>query len=71
MSCHEKNQGDQTKTKWYIRHHCIPLNKVERKVFKDVVGLIRKVIVPIHLKPPPPTVTLANHVPIIKFVGMM
>jgi hypothetical protein len=53
-----------------MRVHHIPLNKVERKVFGDVVGLIRKIIVPIHLKPPPPTVTLANHVPIIKFVGM-
>jgi hypothetical protein len=66
----QENQGDQTKTKWCIRVHHIPLNKVERKVFGDVVGLIRKIIVPIHLKPPPPSVTLANHVPIIKFVGM-
>jgi hypothetical protein len=67
----QKTQRDQTKTKWYTCLHFIPLNKVERKVFGNVVGLIRKIIVQIHLKPPSPTVILANHLPIIKFVGMM
>ncbi len=35
------------------------------------MGIIGKRIGLIHLKPPPPTLTLTNHVPIVKFMGMM
>jgi hypothetical protein len=35
------------------------------------MGIIGKRIALIHLKPPPPTLTLTNHVPIVKFMGMM
>jgi hypothetical protein len=51
-----------------VCHHHIPLNK-ERKNVGDMVGFIERRIALIQFKPPPPT--LANQVPIIKFMGMM
>ncbi len=35
------------------------------------MGIIGKRIALIHLKPPPPTLTLTNHIPIMKFMGLM
>jgi hypothetical protein len=35
------------------------------------MGFIGKKITLIKFKPPPPTLTLTNHVSIVKFVGMM
>jgi hypothetical protein len=51
--------------------HHILLNREEKKNVADVVGFIKSMIALIHLKPPPPTLNLTNHVPIIKFMGMM
>jgi hypothetical protein len=45
------------------------LSKEEKKNVGDV-GFIERMIALIHLKPPPPTINLTNHVPIIKFMGM-
>jgi hypothetical protein len=54
-----------------VHHHHILSSREEKKNVGDVVGFIERVIVLIHLKPPPPTLNLTNHVPIIKFMVMM
>jgi hypothetical protein len=68
-SCHKSPQGiNQNKV---VHPHHILLNKEERKNVGDVVGSVEKRIALIHLKSPPPTLTLVNYVPILKFMGMM
>jgi hypothetical protein len=49
--------------------HHIPLNKEGRENVGDVVGFTK--IALIHLKLPPPTLILPNHVPIIMCMSMM
>jgi hypothetical protein len=51
--------------------HHIPLNKKGRENVGYVVGFTIRKIALIHLKLPPPTLILANHVPIIMCMGMM
>jgi hypothetical protein len=51
--------------------HHILLSKEERKNVGDVMGFVEKKITLIHLKSPPPTLTLINFVPILKFMGML
>jgi hypothetical protein len=50
-------------------HHILQI-KVEKKSGKGVLGFIRKMFSLIHLKPPPPTLTLVYHIPIVNFMGM-
>jgi hypothetical protein len=53
-----------------VHLHHILLSREEKKNVGDV-GFIKRTIALIHLKPPLPTLNLTNHVPIIKFMGMM
>jgi hypothetical protein len=53
-----------------VPHH-IQQNKVEKKNVGNVVGLTRKMTIPIHHKPQLPTLILANHVPIVMHMGTM
>jgi len=51
-------------------HHILQI-KVEKTSGRGVLGFIRKMFSLIHLKPPPPTLTLVYHIPIVNFMGMM
>jgi hypothetical protein len=63
-------KGAKVEQSCVSKHH-IPMSKGDKKNVGDVVGLIIKKIAFIHFKPPHPTLTLAKHVPIVKFMGMM
>jgi hypothetical protein len=68
-SCHKSPRGiNQNKI---VHPHDILLSKEERENVGDVVGFVEKKIVLIHLKSPPPILTLVNYVPIFKFTGKM
>jgi hypothetical protein len=61
-SCNKTPRGiNQNKV---VHPHHILLSKEERKNVRDVVGFVEKTIAQIHLKSPPPTLTLVNYVPI-------
>jgi hypothetical protein len=68
-SCHKSPRGiNQNKA---MHPHHILLSKEERENVGDVVGFVEKKIALIHLKSSPPTLTLVNYVPVLKFMGTM
>jgi len=68
-SCH-RNPRWINQNKATHPHHIL-LSNEERKNVGDVVGFVEKRIALIHPKSPPPTLTLVDYVPILKFMGTM
>jgi len=60
LRSHHKRPMKPNKNKVVLLHRIL-WNKVEKTNAKGAMGFIKKRIVLIHLKPPPPTLTLANH----------
>jgi hypothetical protein len=58
-SCHKRSMR-QYNNKVVFLHHIL-WNKVEKTNVEGVMGLIKKRFALIHLKPPFPTLILANH----------
>jgi hypothetical protein len=67
--CHKILRGSNRNKVVYF-HHILQI-KVEKTSGKGVLGFIKKTFSLIHLKPPPPTLTLVYHIPIVNFMGMM
>jgi hypothetical protein len=66
---HQRPRGSNKKQMVLIHH--TPLNKGEKTSVGGVMEHIENKIVLIPFKPPLPTLTLTNHVPIVIHMGMM
>jgi hypothetical protein len=67
--CHKILKGSNRNKVVYF-HHILQI-KVEKTSGRGVLGFIRKMFSLIHFKPPPPTLTLVYHIPIVNLMGMM